>query len=130
MLKVISMLIYPWMCFPLGPKPYWTFVALPFNINNMISFFNKLLSFIYFCFYIGYFVPPWKWMVMEISICKNLPHSDKEVPWSMCYYCCIYTFWLKALHILKWLCKFRWSHDFFLPFVNYYLFMCYGKIHL
>jgi hypothetical protein len=33
-------------------------------------------------------------MVMEISIFKNIPHLDKEIPWLMRYYCCMW-----VLHI-------------------------------
>jgi hypothetical protein len=34
-------------------------------------------------------------MVMEVSIFKNISHLDKEIPWLMHYYCCMW-----VLHIL------------------------------
>jgi hypothetical protein len=48
---VTSMLIYPWMHVHLGPKLHRTLVASTFNINGMISSFNKFLSFYFFVFF-------------------------------------------------------------------------------
>jgi len=46
-----SILIYPWMCFHIGPKPHWASVPSPLTINNIIFSFNKLLlSFFLFLF--------------------------------------------------------------------------------
>ncbi len=143
---VTSMLIYPWMCFHLSLIPHWASMVSPFNINGTISFFNKCFSSFFFGFYLGHFAPPWIWMVIEISIWKNISHSNKKVPWLMCYYCCMW-----VLHILiesptyielivcRKIQKFFFCINldghkigtwFFLPFVNYCLFMCYGKVHL
>jgi hypothetical protein len=144
---VTSMLIYPWMRFHLGLKPHWASMASPFNINGTISFFNKFFSYLFiFCFYLGYFAPPWIWMVIEVSNWKNISHSDKEVPWSMCDYCCMWVLHILIksltyieLIIFKKIGKFFFCINldghkiaawFFLPFVNYHLFMCYGKVHL
>jgi hypothetical protein len=92
---VTSMLIYPWMCLHLGPKPHWASMASPLNINGMISFFNKFFSSFFFLLLLRVFYSPWIWMVMKVSIWKNISHLNKEVPWSMCYYYCMW-----VLHIL------------------------------
>jgi len=123
-----SMLIYPWMCFHIGQNLIEHQWHRSWTSTIWYSFLINSFRLVYYYFYLGNFVPPCIWMAMEVSIA--------------CWYC---IFWLKALHIFNWLCLGEWgiiifcinldSHKidfvwFFLPFVNYCLFMVCGKVHL
>jgi hypothetical protein len=63
--------------------------------NNPLSINSFHISFFFLLLLKDFCSPLSIWMVMEVSICKYIPHLDKKIPWSMCYHCCMW-----VLHIL------------------------------